>query len=126
MTIALLIIAAGYFLVLGILAMRRPRNLLRGFGITAPTVDGQNEIRAVYGGFPLALATVLLLPIARPELLDGIVVTSAAALFGMAAGRLVSASVDRGFGRLPIIFTVVEIAVAAILIAARAAQNVSS
>lgn len=122
MTNGLLIIAAGYFLWLGVLAMRRPRNLLRGFGITAPTADGQNEIRAIYGGFPLALAAVLLLPIVRPELLDGIVVTSAAAVLGMVAGRLISAAVDRSFGRFPLIFTAVEIAIAAILIVAQAAN----
>jgi Domain of unknown function (DUF4345) len=122
MTTGLLIIAAAYFLWLGVLAMRRPRNLLRGFGITAPTADGQNEIRAIYGGFPLALAAVLLLPIVRPELLDGIVVTSAAAVLGMVAGRLVSAAVDRSFGRFSLIFTAVEVAIATILIVAQAAH----
>jgi len=115
-TNAVLAAAAVFFLALGLLAMRKPSGLLHGFGITAATTDARNEVRAVYGGFPLALAVVLLVAIARPELRSGVVVAAAASLGGMAGGRMVSAAVDHGFGRLPVIFTLIELVVAGLLL----------
>ncbi len=53
------------------------------------------EVRAVYGGFGLAIASMLAVALATPDLRTGILTTVAAALAGMAFGRLVSALVGR-------------------------------
>lgn len=50
-----IVCAAFFYGVIGVSAMIRPRNLLQGFGIEANEPEGRNEIRAVYGGFPLRL-----------------------------------------------------------------------
>ncbi|WP_245607181.1 DUF4345 family protein [Pseudonocardia spinosispora] len=53
--------------------------------------EGRNEVRAVYGGFGLAIAGLLALAaINVGELRPGAVFAVAAALAGMASGRLVA------------------------------------
>ena len=49
-------LAGLFYLALGLTALARPANLLAGFGVAAEGVDPRNEVRAVYGGFPLAVA----------------------------------------------------------------------
>ena len=74
-------------------------------------------MRAVYGGFGLAIAGVLALAAADPGLRDGILVTVAAALGGMAFGRLVSGVVDRPEAFYPNWFYfIVEVVAAAALL----------
>ncbi len=48
---------------------------------------------------------------------DGILFTVAAALVGMAAGRLISAAVDRSIDRAPLGYFVLEVVVAVMLLA---------
>ncbi len=83
-------IAAVMYLALGVMALAVPMQLqlqlLRGVGITVVGRAGRSEIRAVYGGFPLAVVTL-----------------------GMPAGRIFSALLDRGIGELPMVFTVIEL-----------------
>jgi hypothetical protein len=110
-----IILAAVFFLPIGVLAMYKPGRLLRGFGVHAPTADAWNEVRAVYGGFPIAMTAMLLGSLQRPDLTDGVAACVAAALGGMAAGRLVSAAIDRRFGRLSMVFMLLELAIAGLL-----------
>lgn len=113
--------AALFFGLIGLTAILRPRNLLQGFGITAEAADSRNEIRGVYGGFPLVVAGLLLFSLTRPNLSDGILFALAFASAGMAAGRIVSALIDRHMGKHPAIFTALELVAAALI-----ANNIQS
>lgn len=95
MTTAVIVIAAVFFTGMGIFALARPAALIRPFGITLPNPESRAEVRAVYGGFGLAIAGMLALALTGHPARDGILMTVAAALGGMAFGRLVSVVIDR-------------------------------
>lgn len=94
MTIVI-VLAAIFFLGMGVFALFRPADLIRPFGITLPIPESRAEVRAVYGGFGLAIAGMLALAASGHPARDGILITVAAALVGMAFGRLVSSVGDR-------------------------------
>jgi uncharacterized membrane protein YeaQ/YmgE (transglycosylase-associated protein family) len=111
---------AVFFAGMGIFALARPAALIAPFGITLPVPEARAEVRAVYGGFGLAIAGVLALAAVDPALRGGILVTVAAALAGMAFGRLVSGIVDRPRAFYPNWFYfLVEVVAAAALLLAR-------
>jgi Domain of unknown function (DUF4345) len=88
-------VIAVFFLGMGIYALAAPAALVRPFGITLGVSASRSEVRAVYGGFGLAIAGVLVFAaIADGDLRRGILITVAAALAGMAFGRIVSAVID--------------------------------
>jgi Domain of unknown function (DUF4345) len=88
-------VIAVFFLGMGIYALAAPAALVRPFGITLGESASRSEVRAVYGGFGLAIAGVLVFAaIADGDLRRGILITVAAALAGMAFGRIVSAVID--------------------------------
>ena len=95
MTTTVIVIAAVFFTGMGIFALARPAALIRPFGITLPNPESRAEVRAVYGGFGLAIAGMLALALTGHPARDGILLTVAAALGGMAFGRLVSVVIDR-------------------------------
>jgi uncharacterized membrane protein YeaQ/YmgE (transglycosylase-associated protein family) len=106
-----------FFLGMGSFALANPAALIRPFGITLPIPESRAEVRAVYGGFGLAIAGVLALAASDTALRDGILITVAAALGGMAFGRLVSGVVDRPTAFYPNWFYfLVEVVVAAALL----------
>jgi len=109
-------VVAGFFAVMGVVALARPGFVVGLFGAPAPTRDGRNEVRAVYGGFGLAVAAILVVALREPALRQGVLVCVAAALAGMAAGRVVSFAIDRGAGRMPLLFGAVELALAGMLL----------
>ena len=109
---------AAFFFGMGVAALRRPTMVLAIFGTEVRHRDTLNEIRAVYGGFGVAVAGLLVYAFFDPVLRPGLVAAVAIAVLGMAAGRLWSAAVDRGAGFFPCLFFVVEIAIAAALLAA--------
>ena len=109
--------AGLFYLALGVAALVRPATLLAGFGLPAQGLDARNEVRAVYGGFPIAVAALVLWSLTGASEADGILLALAVASLGMALGRLVSAVLDRGIGRLPLFFVGVELALAAMLAA---------
>lgn len=111
------VVAGIFYLALGLAALVRPATLLGGFGLAAAGRDARNEVRAVYGGFPLAAAGLAFWSAGGAGQSAGICLALAVASLGMAAGRLVSAIIDRGIGRLPALFVAVELAVAAMLAA---------
>lgn len=114
----LILPSIAFFAWLGVMALIYPGGLLGGYGIKVPGIDGYNEIRAVYGGIPLGFAAVLSIGLFRPELRSGICLAVAAAAWGMALGRLFSATIDRSLGTYPFIFLLVELLVAIMLTAA--------
>lgn len=110
-------LAGLFYLALGLAALARPTTLLAGFGLAAEGVDARNEVRAVYGGFPLAVAGLVVWSLSGATHAAGILLALAVASLGMAVGRLVSAMIDRRIGRLPALFVGVELALALLLAA---------
>jgi Domain of unknown function (DUF4345) len=113
-------VAAG-FAAMGLYALAAPAGVLAIFGVRVETPAGRNEVRAVYGGFGLAVAAVLAVAGAGSgEVSEGILVAVSFALVGMAAGRVVGAALDRPQGLYPVwvMFLVELIGAAALLVAA--------
>ena len=120
MAILVIALTGVFFAGMGVYALARPAALIRPFGITLPIPESRAEVRAVYGGFGLAIAGMLALAARDSALREGILITVAAALGGMAFGRLVSGAVDRPRAFYPNWFYFfVEIIAAAALLWAR-------
>lgn len=91
MTIAVIVVTAVFFAGMGGYALAAPARLLAPFDVALGSAAARSEVRGVYGGFGLAMAAVLVVAITDPALRPGVLVTVAAALGGMALGRLASA-----------------------------------
>lgn len=102
---------------MGVGAIAKPAFVTTQFGILELTQTGCSEVRAVYGAFGIFMPLALMVALRQPELRDGILFTVAAALVGMAAGRLISAAVDRSIDRAPLGCFVLEVVVAVMLLA---------
>jgi hypothetical protein len=90
--VAVIGVIAVFFVGMGIYALAAPAALVRPFGIALGEPASRSEVRAVYGGFGLAIAGVLVYAaVADGDLRKGILITVGAALAGMAFGRLVAA-----------------------------------
>jgi hypothetical protein len=118
-TVAVIAVIALFFLGMGVYALAAPAALIRPFGVTLESPTSRSEVRAVYGGFGLAIAAVLGYAAVRGgELQKGILITVGIALAGMALGRIVSAILD---ARTPFypnwLYFIVEIIAAAALFA---------
>ena len=100
---------AAFFAGMGLVALADPQRILRYFGVPALEVDGKNEVRAVYGGFGLAVAGLLVAALRLPRIREGVLVAIAVSVFGMAIGRLIAAAIDRRFGAYPRLFFLVEL-----------------
>jgi hypothetical protein len=110
----LVAIIAIPFAVMGAAALVRPALVWAPFGVEPTTPASRNEVRAVYGGFGIALAILLVIADrSAAGFRDGVLVATAMALAGMAAGRLVGFAVEprsaRGF---PLLFGVIEVVLA--------------
>jgi hypothetical protein len=93
--IAVIIVIGVFFAGMGVYALAAPAAIIRPFGISLGAAAGRSEVRAVYGGFGLAIAGVLgYAAIAGGDLGKGILIAVGAALAGMAFGRLASAVID--------------------------------
>lgn len=114
----LVLLVAALFALMGVAALVRPESILAYFGITTLTRDGRNEVRAVYGGFGVAVAGLLCVARFNEAIRTGAVLAVAVALLGMAVGRLISALLDGAPGRYPWVFLGVELAGAAVLLGA--------
>jgi hypothetical protein len=90
--VAVIGVIAVFFLGMGVYALAAPAALVRPFGIALGEPASRSEVRAVYGGFGLAIAGVLVYAaVADGDLRKGILIALGAALAGMAFGRLVAA-----------------------------------
>lgn len=106
-TVASLTIAVigVFFLAMGTYALISPAALIAPFRLVAQSPESRSEIRAVYGGFGIAMAAVL--GIAALDIGDiraGAVTTVGLALIGMAGGRIVSRLLDTPVRFYPIWF----------------------
>lgn len=115
----LVVAIAGFFLLMGLVALAAPQRVGAINGDAAPTLEGRNEIRAVYGGFGVLMSATLWWARAEPAYRPGVFLTVGLALAGMALGRLVSAAIERPRSLYPSwFFFALESAMAAVLCAA--------
>lgn len=118
MTVTVTAFAAVFFLGMGVYALAAPAKMIQVFGIRLPERESRSEVRAVYGGFGLAIAGALAYAAtgAGPAR-TGIMITVGLALAGMAFGRIVSAVIE---GRTPFypnwFYFVVEVVVGGALL----------
>ena len=109
-----------FFLGMGIYGLVAPERLIKPFGIALDRPEARAEVRAVYGGFGVAIAGVLGYAVLHSQLRAGIALTVAVALAGMALGRVVSALCGDRTRFYPnwFYFAVEALAAAALLLAA--------
>jgi hypothetical protein len=113
----IIVIAAVLFLGMGVYALIAPAALAKPFRIVVDAPESRSEIRAVYGGFGLAIAAVLAAAaFDAGGIRTGAVITVAAALAGMALGRLLSRLADKATAFYPIWFYFWVEAIAAALL----------
>ncbi|MFD8247125.1 DUF4345 family protein [Nocardia sp. NPDC059691] len=118
---AVCVIVGVFFLGMGSYALAAPAALIQPFGIRLTEPSARYEVRAVYGGFGLAMAAVLAVAaIDLAGLRGGIMVAIGAALAGMALGRVLSAVLDERTAFYPTWFygAVEAIGAAALFLAA--------
>jgi hypothetical protein len=108
-------LGALFYAALGLAALAMPNRLLLSFGIKVEKRDSRNEIRAVYGGLPLAFTALLCVAMVMPLLANGILLAVSTATLGMVAGRILSLLLDRGMGFMPMLFTAIELIVALLI-----------
>ncbi|BBZ18066.1 DUF4345 family protein [Mycolicibacterium gadium] len=119
MTIAVIAVIGVFFAGMGCYALAVPDAIIRPFGIDLGSAAARSEVRAVYGGFGLAIAGVLgYAAVAEGAVRTGILITVGAALAGMAFGRLVSAVLDERTAFYPnwFYFLVEAVAAAALFV----------
>ena len=111
-----LYLGAALFAVMGVGALVVPDRVTEQFGIPPLSIAGRNEVRAVYGGFGIAMAAMLIVASTSMDLRLGVGLTIGVALIGMAVGRLVSAVIDRSLPSRPLMYLVVELLAAAVIL----------
>ena len=104
---------------MGMGAMLKPVMVTKQFGIPDLSAAGRNEVRAVYGGFGLMMAIALGVALRQPDMREVVLLMVAAALAGMAAGRVVSALIGRRFDAWPLRYCVLETVMAVSLVQVR-------
>jgi hypothetical protein len=96
MATTLVLLVAVFFLGMGLLGLVAPQALIRPFGIELGTATARTEVRAVYGGFGVAVGVLLgLAAFDVGGLRHGVAISVAVALAGMAFGRLVARFAER-------------------------------
>jgi len=83
------------FAAMGAGLLWQPQYLTRLTNVELSTLESRNEVRAVYGGFGIAMALALFIALVWSPLRGGITLTIGLALIGMAAGRGYSAWLER-------------------------------
>ncbi|MFF2557886.1 DUF4345 domain-containing protein [Nocardia sp. NPDC058058] len=98
----LILVVAAFFLLMGLYALAVPAALAQPFGIRIDSPVARSEIRAVYGGFGIAIAALLGAAAADVgDIRPGAVIAVAAALGGMALGRIISRLLGDATGFYP-------------------------
>lgn len=90
-----IVVVAVFFAGMGIYGLVAPAALVRPFGIETAGPHARGEVRAVYGGFGVAVAGLLVVAMLDDGIRRGAVIAVAVALAGMAFGRLVGSVIER-------------------------------
>ena len=120
MNLSVAVVAVG-FAAMGLAALVKPALIWAPFGVAPSTPESRNEVRAVYGGFGVAVAVLLFVADGwATDVRAGVLLTMAIALLGMAGGRAFSAFVEpKALIGIPGFFMLLEGGLAALLLAAR-------
>jgi len=120
MSLIVAVVAVG-FAAMGLAALVKPALMWAPFGVVPSTPESRNEVRAVYGGFGVAVAVLLFVADRMAaDFRAGVLVTIAIALLGMAGGRVFSAFVEpKALIGIPGFFMLLEAGLAALLLTAR-------
>ncbi len=110
-----IVINAVFFFSMGLSALIKPQFVVSFVKLVPETVDARNEIRAVYGGFGIAVSGLLVYAAYVPSIKTGVLLSVAVSLLGMALGRVVSLAIERP-GYWPICFIFMESGLAALLL----------
>lgn len=103
--------AAGFYAGIGVFALVKPALVPQMFGGDAPTSESRTEIRAVYGGIPLAFALALARAGDDGPRSTGLRATVRYASYGMGLTRLVSGGFERRVRPWPTgLFAALEVA----------------
>ena len=106
------------FAFFGVWLLLRP-NALRGVGVVAENADGRAELRAMYGGLELGIAAFLGLCLLRPDFTEPGLWLQLVALGGLALGRLIGISAEKGgVGKTLWFFAAIEIIATLVTLAA--------
>ena len=104
-------LVALLFLGMGMATLVKPALLSTTFGSDVTGRPWRNEIRAVYGGFGIAIAFgLVLVQTWLPEFKGGLFLAIALALLGMAFGRLIGFLLESGSGHWTVFYFILEIA----------------
>jgi hypothetical protein len=117
MTLGILLNAL-FFFGMGIAALVSPRFVISFVQMVPGTIDARNEVRAVYGGFGIAVAALLVYASQNSAIRSGVLLAVAVSLLGMALGRVASLVVERP-GKWPLLFMAVEAVLAGLLLYSR-------
>ena len=102
------------FAAFGVWLMVAPR-ALAGVGLSADSPNARAEVRAMYGGLELGIATFLLLCLRGPDLTQLGLHLQFLLLLGLGAGRLIGILIERmRVKQLWLVFVALELAAAAI------------
>ncbi len=93
---------------MGVIALLQPTRVTRCFSVPTLPADMRNEVRAVYGGFGVAMAALLIAATLVDAIESGVLLSVAVALLGMALGRLISLVIDTSVGKYPYLFLGLE------------------
>lgn len=120
MSTGILLFVAILFLAMGGYGLVAPAALVRPFGIELPSSSARTEVRAVYGGFGVAVVAVLVLAaLDLGGIRAGAATAVAAALLGMAGGRLAARVIEAPTAFYPVWFYLwVELIIAGLLLGA--------
>lgn len=108
-------INALFFLIMGLCALVRPGFVVSFVQLVPDTADARNEIRAVYGGFGIVMALLLVVAACIEPVKTGVLLTVSGALLGMAGGRVISVLIERP-GVWPLLFIPMEAGLAGLLL----------
>ncbi|TDD84232.1 DUF4345 domain-containing protein [Saccharopolyspora karakumensis] len=90
-----LVASAAFFAAMGLFALAAPAALVHPFGLVATSAVSRSEVRAVYGGFGVAMAGVLTWCATDDDAMrDGAASAVGISLAGMAVGRAISRLLD--------------------------------
>lgn len=98
-----------FFMGMGTVALVSPPTVTSYFGLLDIPADFRNEVRAVYGGFGVAVSVLLAAAKISEPLRAGIIVAISISLLGMACGRIVSWSIERTSKVWPFVFLILEV-----------------
>lgn len=109
-------LGAAFYAGVAAMAMARPGVVPGIFGGTAPTPTSRTEIRAVYGGLPATMATLIVLESREAE--RPMTLAMGALSGGMALGRVVGVRIEREASLVTKAFIAAEVVAAMALTSA--------